>query len=122
MSQFRYKRNKKKRSIPMTPEIAAGLKAQREAFVAKFGREPGPDDPVFFDPYADTPQPLSAASAIEVHGKIAAGMRAAGICEEIVYAYEKTGLLVTTENERHMSDADIEEWNAAIDEYRATLQ
>ena len=24
----------------------------------KFGREPGPDDPVFFDPNADTPQPV----------------------------------------------------------------
>jgi len=121
MSQFRYKRIKK-RTVRMTPEIVQGLKDQRAAFREKFGREPGPDDPVFFDPHADTPQPFSEATSIEVHGKIAAGMRAADIREEIVYAYEKTGLLVTTENAKHMSRADIEEWNAAIDEYRRTVQ
>ena len=30
----------------------------RAQFIAKFGREPGPGDPVFFDPDKDVPTPL----------------------------------------------------------------
>jgi site-specific recombinase XerD len=47
------------RVVSMTPELRNALLRQREAFKAKFGREPGPDDPVFFDPDADTPVPIS---------------------------------------------------------------
>jgi hypothetical protein len=35
------------------------LDLQREAFREKFGRDPGPEDPVFFDPEADEPRPPS---------------------------------------------------------------
>lgn len=45
-------------SIPMTPAMKAMMEAQRERFFLKFGREPGEHDPVFFDPDADTPQPM----------------------------------------------------------------
>lgn len=31
----------------------------------KFGREPGPDDPVFFDPEADTPVPLELTGLMD---------------------------------------------------------
>jgi hypothetical protein len=34
----------------MTPRVHAALMEQRQAFIDKFGREPGPGDPVFFDP------------------------------------------------------------------------
>ena len=34
---------------------------QRELFIEKFGREPGPKDPIFFDPDFDVPTPLSKA-------------------------------------------------------------
>jgi hypothetical protein len=40
------------------PEAMDVLKGQREAFEEKFGRPPGPEDPLFFDPTADTPQPI----------------------------------------------------------------
>ena len=45
------------RSISVTPELEEDLKEQRKKFIEKFGREPGSDDPLFFDPDADTPQP-----------------------------------------------------------------
>lgn len=35
------------------------FKLQEELFREKFGRDPGPEDPIFFDPTADEPQPLS---------------------------------------------------------------
>jgi len=34
------------------------LKENRDRFVEKFGREPGPGDPVFFDPGSDSPVPV----------------------------------------------------------------
>ena len=44
---------------PQTREI---LEHQLEAFRRKFGREAGPDDPIFFDPRADTPRALDLSS------------------------------------------------------------
>jgi len=52
--------SKKKTTRSLSPELASALEKQQEAFRRKFGRDPGPDDPVFFDPDADTPQPLDA--------------------------------------------------------------
>jgi hypothetical protein len=42
----------------MTPRVYEALLEQRKAFVEKFGRKPGPDDPVFFDPDKDLPTPI----------------------------------------------------------------
>jgi hypothetical protein len=41
--------------VPMTPRVHEALLEQRKAFIEKFGREPGPNDPVFFDPDKDVP-------------------------------------------------------------------
>ena len=49
-----------KREVTMSPELRELLIKQREAFVQKFGREPGLTEPVFFDPKSDNPQPLDA--------------------------------------------------------------
>ena len=46
--------------MTMSPELQGLLIKQREAFVQKFGRDPGLTEPVFFDPTADDPQPLDA--------------------------------------------------------------
>ena len=43
-------------SIP--PEVVEELRRQEDRFREKFGRDPGPHDPVFFDPDADEPSPL----------------------------------------------------------------
>jgi hypothetical protein len=42
----------------MTPPVYKALLEQRKAFIDKFGREPGADDPVFFDPDKDVPTPI----------------------------------------------------------------
>jgi hypothetical protein len=47
--------------VPMTPRVHDALVEQRKAFVEKFGREPGPGDPVFFDPDKDVPTPIGPA-------------------------------------------------------------
>ena len=48
----------KKKKIKMDPELTQAMQNQLESFKKKFGRDPGPNDPVFFYPDADTPQPI----------------------------------------------------------------
>ena len=74
-----------RKSVPLPAEAVAILHEQRRKFVERFGREPGPGDPVFFD----LPHPEHVEA-----------MMVAGLDEAIVHAFEKTGRLVTEQN-RH---------------------
>ncbi|OWK45527.1 SEC-C metal-binding domain-containing protein [Fimbriiglobus ruber] len=97
------------KSIPLTSEMTDLLEQQRQRFVEKFGREPGPDDEIFFD----MPHPE------HVEHMTVDAMKEAGIDPAIIFAYEKTGRLVTESNQNFLSDADLDEWQAAIEEYEA---
>lgn len=95
---------------PLSPEAVEILRQQRERFVAKFGREPGPDEPIFFD----------APPVEQIEFQMVQAMKLAGIDPAIIYAYEKTdGLLVTESNQHLISDKDLAAWQAAVDEYEA---
>ncbi|HTR54202.1 MAG TPA: ATP-binding protein [Kofleriaceae bacterium] len=75
------------RSVPLNREARTELDpllaAQREKFISKFGREPGPDDPVFFDLDED-----------KLRDDTAEAMRASGIRPALIYAYEETGFVI----------------------------
>jgi hypothetical protein len=101
----------KKKRIP-----TEALREQRQAFVEKFGREPGPADPVFFDPDADSPVPLSEE---KVRAAMLEAMQDVGIPLHLVYAYTKTGFIVGDDGYKNMRPADRAAYNAAIDEYFA---
>ena len=74
------------RTVKLNKKMKATLEQQLEAFRRKFGREPGADDPVFFDPDEDYPTPLTEE-------KLAAGIgdagRKAGIDSEKMESYIK---------------------------------
>lgn len=95
------------KSIPMNEEMRDILEEQRRKFVEKFGREPGPNDQVFFD----MPHPE------QVEHMTVQAMKAADLNPAFIYAYEKTGRIVTQQNMHLLSDADLDEWQAALDEY-----
>ena len=95
------------KSIPIAPELKELLQIQLERFREHFGREPGPNDPIFFDQ-----PPLEHSEFYAVRD-----MRRAGLAPELVYAFEKTGLLVTDMNQDLIPEKDLEEWDAAIEEY-----
>ena len=97
------------KSIPISDELAEIIEEQKRKFVEKHGREPGPDENLFFDM-----PPLEHVEHFMVQG-----MQQAGIDPAIIYAFEKTGLLVTEANEHLISDKDRAEWEAAVLEYRA---
>ena len=95
------------KAIPMDPELQALLHEQHERFRERFGRDPKPDDPIFFDL-----PPLEHSEFYAVQD-----MRRAGLAPELVYAFEKTGLLVTTMNQDLIPEKALGEWDAAIAEY-----
>jgi hypothetical protein len=97
----------------MTPDVADALSMQQQLFKEKFGRDPGPGDPVFFDPDADAPQ---AFNSEKLDKAVIEAMVKSGMDPSYIYAFKKTGLLVTTENWDKLSPEDQAEWNAAISE------
>jgi hypothetical protein len=48
--------------VEISPEIDQLMQEQLQRFRDKFGRDPGPGDPVFFDSDKETPQPLDPTS------------------------------------------------------------
>ena len=100
------------RSIIVSSELEEAFKEQRKRFIEKFGREPTPDDPIFFDPDADTPQPYSEEN---FNKTLIEDMRNAGIDERYIKAYKKTGLLVTQDNMDLLTPEEIEEFEAAME-------
>lgn len=78
------------RSSKVSSQLEKLLRKQRKRSIKNFGREPGPKDPVFFDPHADEPIPISEKS---FDTDLLQAMLNAGTPPEIVYDYVKTGLL-----------------------------
>jgi hypothetical protein len=97
------------KSLPLSGEMKEMLEQQTQRFVAEHGREPGPDDKLFFD----------APPLEHLEHEIVQAMQKAGLDPALVYAFEKTGLIVTEDNQNLISDADLAEWEAAVMEYRA---
>ena len=83
-------RGRKKKPKPqptkMSPQMRDALLEQRAAFRAKFGRDPGPSDPIFFDPDADTPVPMKAG---RMEADLAEAMQRAGIDPAKIASFKK---------------------------------
>lgn len=92
----------------------AMLHAQSRHFEEKFGRPPGPADPLFFDPDADEPQ---TASLTGVENETVAMLEAAGISPAWIYAYQHTDGLLPRPDGSFNSERDSAEWHETIDRY-----
>jgi len=95
------------------------IERQLEAFRKKFGRYPGPDDPVFFDPDEDRPVPLSDE---EYERAVVAAMPQAGLDPAVIYAFKRTDKMVTDSNKHLLSKKELRQWNDAIEEYHRTVE
>ena len=105
----------KYRRVPIPPELAEVLNEQRERFKEKFGRYPGPQDPIIFDEDADDPRPVSEEQIAQI---LVGALEQAGAPPEILYAVGKTGRLVTEMNMHLLSKTEYREWCDAIMEFR----
>lgn len=103
-----------KRNQKLGKKAARAMRAQLKAFRKKFGRDPGPDDPVFFDPDSDTPKPLDTGG---FDALILDALEASGAPPEVIYAHKKTGRLgVRGMMDNWPADA-VQEWEEPIAEY-----
>lgn len=99
--------------VRMSAEERDILLRQREAFIAKFGREPGEGDPDFFDPTKDVPTP------IDLEEELLDIMSKTNAPPEFVYACKKTGLMGFDPDKSRWPADRIQEWDQAIEEYFA---
>ena len=99
--------------------VMEALRDQRRQFVEKFGREPGPGDPLFFDPDADTPQQITPEKDF---ADFRAVVRKAGVDEAYADAYEELGYVVTEMNKHMFSLEEVEAFDRAIRRSRERRQ
>ena len=92
----------------------AALNEQRQAFRQKFGRDPDPGDPIFFDPDADEPRPMDPA---KLDATITEAMKDVGIPPAFIHAYRRTGMLITEDNFTRWRKRELEEFREALDEW-----
>jgi hypothetical protein len=72
---------------------------------------------LFFDSGVAAPQFLSDESTDEIWKSLLQAASDSGIDPAIVYAINKTGRIVTETNVHFLTDAELQEWNDAVDEY-----
>lgn len=107
------------KKIKITRDLAEALEGRRQAFLKKFGREPGNGDPIFFDPDAIEPCYQTEAQIEEMHETMCSIMTNAGIDPALIFAFRKTGRILTAENMQYLTLAELKEWNEAIAEFRS---
>jgi hypothetical protein len=100
--------------VHLVPAAADAIRAQYRRFEEKFGRPPGPDDPIFFNPDSDEPTPLSL---LDAERESTALLEAAGIHPAWVYANQHTGGLLPRPDGTFVEDANTRDWNQAVDRY-----
>jgi len=99
------------REVPIDdPEMMAALHRMADEFRKEHGRDSGPDEPLFGD--------IAGDQAIE--DMMTDIMERAGSDPAFIYAFKKTGRIVTRQNKDKLTDAELREWQAAIEEYRAS--
>jgi len=122
MAHFKRRKKLARKTISLNDEVTAALQAQQRRFREKFGVDPGPGDPIFFDPDADTPQPICKSELDEMMGQLLSAAGKAGIRPELIYAMKKTGRLVTESNQHLLTNEELQEWRDATEEYLALVE
>lgn len=99
------------KELRLPPGAQEAIERAREAYATVFERKPDKDkDPVFLGKYLLSEEEL-ARQAEEA-------MERAGVPPQIIYAHRKTGgLILTKENQKFASTKDVQDWEAAVDEY-----
>jgi hypothetical protein len=107
------------RRIRLSPEARQAIERQLAAFREKFGRDPNDDDPILFDPDADDPVPLSDE---KYERMMIEAMTEVGISQAMIFAFKRTGRIVTETNKHLLTAEELREWYDAIDEYHRRVE
>ena len=93
---------------PMSDELANLLQQHLDDRRKETGYPPAAEDMLFKNLLGE-----------HVEHSIVEAMQAAGIDPALVFAFEKTGLLVSEDNLALLSERDLSQWTEAVDEYRS---
>ena len=100
-------------------DAARVLEERRSAFAARFGREPGPGDPVFFDEYALGDQPQAWTEDMIREALTRPGVAAElGLEPAVVAALAELGYIVSDTNAHLFSAEEVRAFNAAVERHR----
>jgi hypothetical protein len=67
----------KKKAVKMDAALVKAMQEQLQLFVDRFGRQPTPNDPIFFCWHSETPKPMCDLCDAEVeHGVVEAAKKA----------------------------------------------
>jgi hypothetical protein len=107
---------------PQEKQLREMMTRQAGRFRDKFGRDPGPEDPIFFDPNADEPRPhdLDTVTREMTEGLRQAGTEA-GIDPALIDAWCELGYVVTEDNRHLFSACDIAAWDEAVRRHAGDL-
>ncbi|WP_423205035.1 DUF5677 domain-containing protein [Pseudomonas kribbensis] len=95
--------------IPLDPEAIETLQAAKESYFRVFERAPKEDDPIFLGKYL-----YSEQDSIR---EIVRALETANVSPELIYAFKKTGRLVTKTNASFLTKLELQEWKNAVKEY-----
>jgi hypothetical protein len=107
---------------PLDNYLREMMEHQAERFRHKFGRDPSPEDPIFFDPDADEPRPFDPATASrEITEELRHAGTEAGIDPALVEAWCELGYVITEDTRHLFSASDIAAWNEAVRRHAGDL-
>jgi len=95
-------------------EVTQSLKSQLRAFKEKFGRDAGPDDPVFFDPDSDVPAALTEEKIVAAYDELIESGQLEGTQLAYIKAARQLGYIVTQENRHMFSAAEVDAWTGCV--------
>jgi hypothetical protein len=98
-------------------ELESAVEGQRERFREQFGREMESDDPLFWDPDADEPTPITDDQFTNVIGSWAESVAEAGLDVAPVLAMRDLGYMVMDETEHLFSLTELEDFDRAVAYY-----
>jgi hypothetical protein len=110
--KFRFKVDKDGnviKQLKIHPRLKPELENALLEFKEMFGRKPGRGDPILFS------QHLTGEDDFWQQAKTVG--RVAGVREELIFAWRRSGFIVGEHSREIMPDSDYEEWKSAIDEY-----
>ena len=91
------------------------MEGQARRFRDKFGRDPRPEDPIFFDPDADEPRALDLDTVTrEMTGALRQAGRETGVDPALIEAWCELGYVVTDDNRHLFSAAEVAAWEGAV--------
>lgn len=103
-------------ALAQDPNLREELELQLDAFRQKFGRDPAPGDPLFFDPKKNEPTLLSEDAHCTINAELIEGMIKIGR-PEFGYAYARSGYLVSEDNQDLIPEEGLRDWHEAIREW-----